>query len=370
MMNRGKTAKLGLVTLFSTLALGTFVVQNNTEVNAAPLGTELQYYLNDPTPAPSKFLNIWNSNGYDLQPDPVYNIQVNDATKTIYTDAARSVWSVIGGVFDAPHYRWYKSDDGKTWTEVPEWQNGHRKNMPINATEEGTTWYQLDTQYWNYLTGWLTKTHIYSNVTQVNALTESIDADSVNVSTDSDYIYNISDELMNVTYAHATVNPTNATGTIKWSTDNPDLITIDKNTGKITANSKGSVGKASVIATYTGSTESNVKTVVGRSQVTVGGGLNNQTAKVGGTATFKLQGNTDDFYGYWDDNNISVEWYSKQATQKDSKEKLLGSTTNLYYTTNPVSKENDADQYRAKIIMRKGTKKTTLTTNWATLSVK
>lgn len=75
-MNKGKATKLGLVTLFSTLVLGTFVVQNDIQVDAAPLGTELQYYLNDPTPAPSKFLNIWNTNGYDLQPDVVAHVAV------------------------------------------------------------------------------------------------------------------------------------------------------------------------------------------------------------------------------------------------------------------------------------------------------
>ncbi|WP_334330246.1 hypothetical protein [Companilactobacillus sp. HBUAS59699] len=367
-MDKGKATKIGLVTLFSTLTLGTFVVQNNTQVDAAPLGTELQYYLNDPTPAPSKFLNIWNTNGYDLQPDPVYNVQVGDENKMMYTDAARSVWTVLGGVFDAPHYRWYKSDDGRTWSEVPEWQNGHRKNMPIDTSTEGTTWYQQDTQYWNYLTGWFAKTHIYSNISQVNVLKNNIDADSVNVTTDSEYLYNISDELMNVTYAHATVNPTNATGKITWSTNRPDLVTIDSNTGKITANSKGVNGRAAIIATYTGS-DNSPKVVTGKTYVNLGGGLVDQSARIGGTATFKLQGNTDDFYGYWDDNNIAIEWYIKKSDAKDSTEKLVASTSNLYYTTNVLTSENKGKVYRAKIIMRKGTKKITLTTNWAKLTI-
>ncbi|WP_125565485.1 hypothetical protein [Companilactobacillus insicii] len=368
-MKKGKAAKLGLVTLFSTLTLGTFMVQNSTQIEAAPLGTELQYYLNDPTPAPSKFLNIWNTNGYDLQPDPVYNVQVGDKDKMMYTDAARSVWTVLGGVFDAPHYRWYKSDDGRTWSEVPEWQNGHRKNMPIDTSTEGTTWYQQDTQYWNYLTGWFAKTHIYSNISQVNVLKNNIDADSVNVTTDNSYLYNISDKLMNVTYAHATVNPTYATGKITWSTNHPELVTVDSDTGKITANSKGANGRATIIATYTGSNEKSPKIVTGKTYVTVGGGLVNQKARVGGTATFKLQGNTDDFYGYWDDNNIAVEWYTKKDGAKDSTEKLVASTSNLYYTTNALTSDDRENMYRAKIIMRKGTKQMTLTTNWAALTI-
>lgn len=368
-MKRGKATKIGLVTFFSTLTIGTFMIQNSTQVEAAPLGTELQYYLNDPTPAPSKFMNIWNTNGYDLQPDPVYNVQVGDEGKVIYTDAARSVWTVLGGVFDAPHYRWYKSDDGRTWSEVPEWQNGHRKNMPIDTSAEGTTWYQQDTQYWNYLTGWFAKTHIYSNISQVNVIKDNIDADSVSVTTDSNYIYNISDKLMNVTYAHATVNPSNATGKITWSTNRPDLVTVDRDTGKITANSKGISGRAGITATYTGSYGSSPKIVTSKTYVVVGGGLIDQKARLGGTATFKLQGNTNDFYGYWDENNIAVEWYTKNPGTKDSTEKLVASTSNPYYTTNILANADNAKMYRAKIIMRKGTKQITLTTNWANLNI-
>ncbi len=369
-MNRVKATKLGLVTLFSALAFGTVVVHEN-KVEAAPLGTELQYYLNDPTPEPVKFLNIWNTNGYALQPESLTNVKVGEnQNNTLHTDAARSVWSVATGVLDAPHYRWYKSDDGKTWSEVPESQNGHRKNFTFDTSKEGTTWYQLDTQYWNYLTGWLAKTHIYSNIAQVNVLSQDVNPESVKVSIDNSYLYNVDDQYMNTTYAHASVNPTNATGKLTWSIGDSSLATIDSTTGKITANSKGLGGKVKVTATFTGSDNDNPVSVAGTSYVTIGGGLNSPTVNSDEAATFKLQGDTDGLNSYWDTNATSVEWYRKGPNEKDSKAVLLGLTKTLYYTTVPLTKKDNGYQYRAKIIMNKNGKKVTLTTGWSTLTVK
>lgn len=369
-MKKNKAIKLGLVTLFSSMALGTAVVYSTSIVDAAPLGTPLQLTLYEPNPAPTKFLNVWMTNGYALQPDSVTNAKINDKTKVLHTDAVRSLSSIMTGALDAPHYRWYKSENGRNWSAVPENEYGHRANMPINANEEGTTWYQLDTQYYNYATGWLAKTHIYSNIAQVNVLTDDVNPESVQVSTDTNYVYNTNDKLMNVAYAHADVQPANATGKLTWSIDRPDIATIDSTTGKITANSTGANGRVKVTATFTGSEDNNPKVVVGSSYVTVGGGLNNPTINVGQTATFNLQGNQDDFYGYWDENDLWVEWYTKEVGQKDSKQKSLGTTKGLSYTT-PVQTETSSNKlYKAKVIMRKGSKKTTLTTNWASLTVR
>jgi len=368
-MKKQKANKLVLITLFSALAIGTYGVQNIKDAQAAPLGTELQYHLYDPTPEPSKFLNVWNTNGYALQPESVINKKVGEPY-TINTDAARSVWSVMTGVLDAPHYRWYKSEDGKTWKALSEDQNGHKKNLPLDTSEEGRTWYQLDTQYWNYLTGWAAKTHIYSNISEVNVLTEDVDAESVKVTTEDSYLYNTGDKMMNVTYAHAKTNPLNATGTIEWSVDKPDIATIDKLTGKITSNSKGITGDVNIIATYKGSNSDDPKVVVGKTKISVGGGLNKPTAYVGNSATFELQGTTDDFYGWWDDNEIYVEWYKKAAGQSDRKAKLLGVTKGTTYTTDPVTSSDVNSLYRAKIIMRKNSKEMTLTTAWTEISVR
>lgn len=332
-----------------------------------------------PTPAPKKFLNIWTTSGYALQPDAVTNVRVGDDNIVLHTDVGRSVGDVTTGLLDAPHYRWLVSHDGKNWSSLPEWQYGHRANLPVDTSEEGTTWYQLDTQYYNYLTGWALKTHIYSNIAQVNVLSNDVQPESVKVSTDTKYIYNTNDKLMNVAYAHANVAPINSTGKLSWSLD-PEYdkyATIDSTTGKITAKTSSEEPsvprKIKVTATYTGSEAtdgSESKTVTGSSYVTVGGGLNNVNADIGQTATFNLQGDQNDFYGWWDDNDLWVEWSTKQLGQKDSQSKKLGSNKSLSYTTPALTQNDDKTLYRAKIIMKKGNKETTLTTGWASLNIR
>jgi len=374
-----KNIKLGLVTLFSAVALGTVAIQGNTNVDAAALGTPLQATMYDPTSAPEKFLNIWNTNGYALQPDSVTNVKVGTSDVVLHTDAGRSVGSVVTGLFDAPHYRWLVSHDGKNWSSLPEWKYGHRKNLPVDTGEEGTTWYQLDTQYYNYLTGWALKTHIYSNVAQVNILPNDVQPDSIKVSTDTDYIYNTQDKLMNVSYAHAVVNPANSTGKLSWSLDDNSskYATIDSTTGKITAKDVSEEPsldhRIKVVATYTGSdtdkTGAAPKVVTGSTYVAVGGGLNTVSSSVGQTATFNLQGNQNDYYGYWDDNDIWVEWYTKKVGDKDSQSQSLGSTKVPSYTTPILKDENANSLYRAKIIMRKDGKELTMKTGWAGLSL-
>ena len=141
-----------------------------------------------------KILGIWLTNGYSLQPEDDYYTQVGQQI-IIRTSAGRSVWSVLGGIFDGAHYRWYKTTDaGETWTEVPKGDGGQKMNMPVTPTEIGTTWYQLDTQYWNYATGWLLKTHIYSQVTAVHAK-DPVNATGLKVTADDEYLYNSSNSI-------------------------------------------------------------------------------------------------------------------------------------------------------------------------------
>lgn len=374
-----KNIKTGFITLFSVIALGTIAIQTDTTVNAADLGTPLQSQMYDPTPAPQKFLNIWMTNGYALQPDDVTNAKIGDTDIVLNTDVGRSVASVATGLLDAPHYRWLVSNDGKNWASLPEWQYGHRANLPVDTSKQGTTWYQLDTQYYNYLTGWALKTHIYSNIAQVNILPDDVQPESVKVSTDTNYIYNTKDKMMNDAYAHAVVTPANATGKLSWSldTEGQKKATIDSRTGKITAKTNTDENnldpqRIKVIGTYTGSDTSNIngsKTVSGSSYVTIGGGLNNVTIKNGQTATLKLQGNQDNFHGNWNNNEIWVEWSKKNVGEKDSKSVSLGSTKTMSMTTQPLTISDNGQLYRAKIIMRNNGKQTSMTTGWAKVTV-
>ena len=90
-----------------------------------------------PSKDPEKFLGIWTSGGYDLQPAPDYHTTVNEPV-TIRTNTRRSIWATIGGLLDSPHYRWWQSTDGKNWTSVSKNNNGQKKNFTVTPTKTGT----------------------------------------------------------------------------------------------------------------------------------------------------------------------------------------------------------------------------------------
>ncbi|APU72220.1 Ig-like domain-containing protein [Companilactobacillus crustorum] len=355
-----KLKRAGLISFAAVSMLGTFSVQGAT-VDAAALGTPLTNSFFTPTPAPDKFLNIWNTNGYALQPEShTYTVVGNPVT--LNTDAGRSVWSVMSGLLDAPHYRWYKSDDGVNWSAVPEWQNGHRKNLSVPSNEVGRTWYQMDTQYYNYLTGWALKTHIYSDVAEVNIVDTPTNASGVSVTADSDYIYN-NDNQNNVTFAHANVNPISSTGKVTWSVDNTNLATVDS-TGKITANDRGLSGVVKVTGTFHNMDSS---FVVGTTYVEVGGGIADQTVQPGQAATFSLKGDTSKLNELIQQNNADVQWYKKAPGT--NKAEYIGQYNSAAYTTGITSVADNGTQYRTKIILKDGSNKKSVYTNWSTLHV-
>lgn len=57
-----------------------------------------------PTSDPIVFLGIWFTNGYSLQPESDYYTQIGQSI-IIHTSASRSIWTVLTGLADSPHYR-------------------------------------------------------------------------------------------------------------------------------------------------------------------------------------------------------------------------------------------------------------------------
>lgn len=314
-----------------------------------------------PTSDPEKFLGIWTSGGYNLQPLPDYYTIVGEPV-TIRTNTKRSIYSSISGAFDSVHFRWWKSTDGKKWTEVDKNDNGQRKNFTVTPTQPGTTWYQLDTQYYKMIT-WYLKTHYYSKVTAVHALPEPVNAIKLDVTVDDDYLYNTKDELSNTTYAHATPTPANSTGKITWSVDDPTLATVDED-GEVTANKNGISGTVTVIATMTNNDGS---TISGHETVEIGGGLDDQVVKSGTSATYTLKGNTGGGGNdEGDTGKITIDWYkyAPGATKGD----LVATGDSPTYVTNKTSMNDDESYYQAKITMSsKATQ--TITSNKAKLTV-
>jgi len=321
---------------------------------------------NTPTKPPKKVLGIWMTNGYGLQPNSDYYTVV-DSPVTLKTDAGRSVWNAIAGVFDGDHFRWSQSTDGKNWTAVSEGDGGYKKNFTVTPTKVGTVWYQLDTQYYNYLTGWLLKTHIYSNVAAVHTLSEAVNATTLTVTSDDDYLYNTSDQLSNTTYAHAMPDPANSTGNITWSIDDPTLATIDDN-GLVTANSNGLSGTVTVKATFTNNDDSEI---YGYVKIKIGGGLDDQTVDSGDAATFTLLGKTGGTGDGDDEDNgtgtVTVDWY--KYAPGATKGVLVSSGDATSYTTPTTTMADDGSYFQAIITLSTSKGSKTITSNKAKLTV-
>ncbi|WP_125589688.1 hypothetical protein [Companilactobacillus jidongensis] len=365
-----------LILIFTGLL---FVVKNN---NVSEVRADDEEIIVKPMEKPNrdvvKILGIWLTNGYSLQPESDYYTQVGQ-TVIIRTSAGRSVWSVLTGLLDSPHYRWYKTTDaGETWSAVPESEGGYRMNFPVTPKEIGTTWYQLDTQYWNYLTGWLAKTHIYSQVTAVHAK-EPVNATELTITTDDDYLYNLGDNDLanNDTYVHAHPIPSDANGQMTYTVDKPEIADFsdDKENGGKTTQliaKKGAIGTVTITGTMQNPNGSKISA---QTSVRVGGGLDDQTVNIGETATYTMYGDTVGDDESTNKGKITIEWFKYDKKGKSTS--VAKSTTSNYkdyisYTTPATTMDDDGTKYQAKITFKYGTlnlQTKTMTTNQANLTV-
>lgn len=350
---------IALVIILFTLLTGVFLVKNTTESIAAD--DEIGYYKK-PTGDVRKFLGIWLTSGFNLQPNADNYVLVNN-TVTLHTDSGRSLWDRAVSLNGFAHYRWYKSTDGKKWSKMSDKENGDYKHMPVTPTTTGTVYYQQRVS-WYYLVELLTSPVVYSQVAAVHSLPEPVNATDVEVTTDDDYLYNSPNDVTDTTtYAHASITPVNFTGTLSWSIDNTDLATIDEDTGLISANTLGKSGTVTVTANLSNPDGTTTK---GSTKVQVGGGLDDQTVRAGKTATFSLRGNIGELNE--DDTSYNVKWYKEDPithyrTQIDADSKALS------ITTPETTLDDDGTLFFAIIQVKVGTSSMSYTTNDAFLYV-
>lgn len=365
MMRKFKKRWLLILVFISILSASAFN-RRYKQVNAEEADTTVVTPYKKPSGNATKFLGIWLTSGYTLQPATNTYIEVGQ-TKSISGNAGRSMlqfWATIG--YTNKRYQWYKSTDGKNWSKVSDKESGNKKTLSFTPTKEGDTYYQLDT-YWQ--TGGLfglTASHLYSNVATVHAVPEPVNAQSVKVTVDDDYLYNSVNDLINIeTVAHAHPDPENFTGTVTWSVDNPNLATIDEETGEVTANTSRLSGVVTVTATLH---NPDGTTKQGSETITIGGGLENQTVHAGETATFDLRGNVGDL-DEDGDNNYTVKWYKEDPITHSREQIQKDDPKALSYTTPATTLNDDGTLILAIIQLRYGGKNYSYTTNDAYLYV-
>jgi len=356
-----KTILLLLIPLFLfSLSSST---EQSTQADITRADPEAPFIPSDP---PKKTLGIWTRSGYNLQPQTDYYTVVGQPV-TLRTNVVRSAGGFLIGLGDAPHYRWWTENGTGSWTSISKGNNGQKKNFPITPEVAGDITYQLDTQYYKQITGWMgLKTHYFSNQATVHASPEPVEVEELEVTVDDDYVYytSKSSDEPNITNAHAIPTPANATGNVTWSIDDTSLATIDED-GQITANSNSKSGKVTATATM-----SNYETpdLTGSAIVEIGGGLDDQRVKSGQTADFTLKGNTFDEDENEDIDSITVSW-TKYPPGSNSGSTAPNNVNDTTYTTPITTMADNGSQYQATIKVISGKNTKTITSNRATLTV-
>lgn len=344
MINKKWQGLLAIMLTVMTLGLGgTQVVHAATTTTIPGKGK--------PSANATSVLGFYMNTGFSLQPEDQY-VVVNKPT-TLTTATGHTVLDAIN-VFANDYFQWYTSTDkGATWTTV---NAGIKANLTVTPTTVGTTYYQQSFQYYSGLIPpILGTTTYYSRVAAVTAVPSPIPATKLDVTADSNYLYN-NQSAVTTTTVDATPTPVNATGHVTWSIDNTSLATIDSTTGVVTANNDGKSGKVTVTGTMTNDDGS---TVSGQTVIEIGGGIDDQTVDEGKTATFNILGN-------FDADPTSVVWHKIDTSGNDT---VVANGTSRRYTTPVTTAKNDKEKYYAVLTLGTGSKTDTITTNKATLNV-
>jgi hypothetical protein len=305
-----------------------------------------------PTPDISSFLFWYTGTGFRLQPQDEYTAA--GTSKTLTTGVGYSFMDTWFNALAYNHFQWYQStDSGASWQSI---KGATSSSLTVTPTTPGTTYYQERFGYYLFIPPFTQSMYYYSRVASVTALGDPVNATSLSVKADDNYLYNNQDNAA-TTNVHATPTPANATGSVTWSSSNPSLASVDKDDGTVTANKDGKSGTVTITGTIKnddGTTKS------GSVDIKIGGGLDDQTVDVGKTATFKVQGT-------FPSAPKSVVWYRKAPGSSTATK--VASGTSLTYTTPTTTSADDGASYYAEVTIASGTDSKTITTNTANLNV-
>lgn len=300
-----------------------------------------------PSPHPVKHFGLWTTGGFNIEPGSDYYVTLGDYVQ-ITTSSVRPSLSVH---FEPPSHTWYMSFENQPPEIISEAKDATLKFPP---KQTGTYRFQIFDKY----TGFISSEKYYSEIATVHVLPKEIKVTGISdINVDTDYLYSTNNNFgKNEAFASAHLVPSDSTVPVNWSISPDDLATIDDN-GKVTAKT-GKEGSFFITATAINSDGS---TVTKTKLMNVGGGLYDQKARAGTTATFTIQG--FDQQEDRDDENVKVSWFKREGG------KIVGlrnyNSNQFKYTTETLSEKNNGEKYFAVIEF----KNKTLTTSDGLLTV-
>lgn len=334
-------------------------------------------------------------------PGETVTISVKDNAGAV--DLIRSILAGIGDATYKTTYTLYKTtNNGSSWTYVDSNDNGSFDIKATQAMVDSTTYYQivLGSKYVSnggvgtILGGWIyvatlnvgdafvkgltggagTEGSPLSSITVVSAKKA---ATAISLNIDSDYLlygatYSASGStegtqtFKGTTQVHASLTPDTSTSNITYTSNDTSVATVDAN-GIVTAVGKGTT---TIYATATNSEENSSPVVSNEVTITVGGVIDDESTKVGNTATFTLNGASE-----LEAADVTVNYQWQKAAKGSTTYTNISGANSSSYTTATASMADDKSTYRVVITMNVktsdygDTSTVTVTTLPATLTV-
>ncbi|WP_125713870.1 hypothetical protein [Companilactobacillus kedongensis] len=291
-----------------------------------------------PSHRPVKALGMIIKAGFFVQPNKAYYVQKGRSV-IIKSKFKESIWNRLSGLLilkdPTPNYRWRYSEDMTHWLRFKK-KVAHSKNYEFKAKKVGT-YYMQSRASSGVLLG-LGVIHYYSDVTTIHVVEDPKNIIHLSVDTDEDYLFNLKG-LDNITNAHETVDPIDASGQMTWSGDNKSLAKIDPISGEIEANQKGISGEYTITGTFINNDGTQISA---NKTIEIGGGLDDETVDVGDDATFEIKG----IYQAHMMDDWHVEWYE---SKKGKDIKLKTEKQDLSYTIKNTTMNDHQRHFYAKI---------------------
>lgn len=192
---------------------------------------------------------LWKA-GYELQPDSNYSAYINE---TVNVNTMLAINNVSEDIKPTEYYWWTPSPAGD-WHILHDGDNNgqivkiNKSNLEIRSSKPGTMYYQLGAHVYPNT---FNPDRTWSKMTAVHFQNDVKESSKIFLNVDADYLYldqNFSDSDV---YAHAHTDNEFATDKnhIRFSTDDPNIATIDEKTGQIHVNQNGISGTVVISAT-------------------------------------------------------------------------------------------------------------------------
>ncbi|MQS74816.1 hypothetical protein [Companilactobacillus halodurans] len=304
--------------------------------------TEIPKYYNKPSPDPvGGLLDGYFQGGFVTQPNSEYNVDIGSSI-TINTNSQPSNFVKWGPNYSVTHTWMEKSNLG--WEPV---KKNNSSAITVSPTKIGKIIYQLVDTY-SVKRNFFGKIKIdkysyYSNVVTVNVTDNLLDATSVKMNIDADYLYNTSSPIVtNTAVATASAEPKNNGALFYWKSSDESIAKVDENSGLIVANPNGKSGKVTIFCV---ALNTDLTRLFTQKTITVGGGLDDQDAKLDDKVTFAIHSPITNREALPE--NIKMIWF---RITKDGRTIQLATQKNPFkYVIDKVTRDNVGDSYYAQL---------------------